>query len=146
MVREQNVGVCESCDAEFRYYLVHSGFNDSVYAYCDACGKTAILSMWNKQFPRIDGCPGYEEICVAMEPYLQACACGGHFRRGSSPRCPHCRATLSAERAASYIEESVPVSKSGWRWHWQRNWSGLYCIVIEECLISDNFSNAAQPA
>lgn len=138
MAREQSVGTCESCNAQFGYYLIHSGFNDSVYAYCGLCGKTAILSTLDKRFPKLPDCPIYQEICDAMEPYLQPCDCGGHFRRGSSPRCPQCKAALGAEFAASYIEEGAPGAKSGWRW--QQSWSGLYCIIIEEQCVTDNFS------
>jgi len=36
---------------------------------------------------------------------------------------------LSAVTATSYIESNAPGTKKGWRW--QRNWSGLYGIVIE---------------
>ena len=45
MARELSVGECEHCHGQFGYYLIHSGFNDSNYAYCDFCGKTAVLSL-----------------------------------------------------------------------------------------------------
>ena len=140
MNREQSIGTCEHCRQQFGYYLVHCGFNDSVYAYCDSCSKTAILSLWDKRMPNLQNCPSYEEICSAMEPYLQPCGCGGSFKRGSTPRCPRCNKPLSAVLAAAYIESNSPGSWRGWRW--QRNWSGLYCIVIQEKLIADNFLQA----
>jgi hypothetical protein len=135
--REQSVATCDYCHQHFGYFLVHCGFSDCVYAYCDSCGKTAMLSMWDKRWPGLPDCPVQQEICVAMEPYLQPCECGGSFRRGSSPRCPICKQQLSAEVAASYIEANAPGTQRGWRW--QRNWSGLYCIVIEEKRVDDNF-------
>jgi predicted nucleic acid-binding Zn ribbon protein len=47
MVREQNEGECESCGRSFRYYLVHSGFNDSAYVHCDRCGRTLFLEIYS---------------------------------------------------------------------------------------------------
>lgn len=135
--REQNVGTCECCHQHFAYYLCHCGFGDCVYAYCDSCGKTAILSMWDKRWPNLPDCPVQQEICIAMESHLQPCECGGSFRRGSSPRCPFCSQPLSAAAAASYIEGNAPGTGKGWRW--QRNWSGLYCIVIAGNRVDDNF-------
>lgn len=137
MAKEQSVGTCEHCQRQFGYWLEHCGFGDAVYAYCDRCGETAILSMWDKRFPKLQDCPGQQEICSAMEPHLEDCDCGGHFKRGSKPRCPWCNEELSAEIAASYIEAKAPGTKSGWKW--QRNWSSVYCIVIEGRRVNDNF-------
>lgn len=137
MAREQQTGICESCRRQFRYWLEHCGFGECVYAYCDTCGMTAVLSQWDKRMPELPDCPGMQELCSALEPYLQACDCGGCFKRGSAPRCPHCAQPLSADRAASYIEENAPGAAKGWRW--QRNWSGIYCIIIEERRIENNF-------
>jgi hypothetical protein len=72
-----------------------------------------------------------------MESYIQPCECGGRFKRGAAPRCPHCCQPLSAESATSYIESNAPGTKKGW--HWQRNWSGIYCIVIENNRVDNNF-------
>ena len=110
---------------------------DCVYAYCDSCGKTAILSMWDKRFPKLPNFAGQQEMCAAMEPYVQPCECGGVFKRGASPRCPHCNRALSAELATSYIESNAPGTKKGWRW--QKSWSGVYCIVLEGKSVGDNF-------
>jgi hypothetical protein len=137
MARELSVGNCEHCHGQFGYYLIHSGFNDSIYAYCDACGKTAILSVLDKRMPKLPNCPPYEEMCSAMEPYLHPCDCGGQFRRGAAPRCPRCGEPLSAESATLYIESNAPGTEKGWRW--QRTWKKLYCIVIENKVVENNF-------
>jgi hypothetical protein len=137
MIEEDGKGKCEHCQQEFGYMLLHSGFGDLTYAYCDSCGKTAILSLWNQRMPRLPDCPGQREMCSAMEAYLKPCDCGGRFKTGSSPRCPHCREPLSAKLATAYLERNAPGSKKGWRW--QQNWSDLYCIVIGEHRIADNF-------
>ena len=111
-----------------------------MYAYCDSCGRTALLSEWDKRMPRLANCPGQQEICGAMESYLQPCECGGQFKKGAAPRCPHCNCTLSPETATSYIEGNAPGAKKGWKW--QRNWSDMYCIVIENKRVADNFKSA----
>lgn len=93
--------------------------------------------MWDKRMPKLPNCPGHQEMCATMEPYLKPCDCGGRFKRGSLPRCPHCKTALSAELATGFIEQNAPGTKKGWRW--QRNWSDIYCIVIENNSIHDNF-------
>ena len=137
MAREQSIGTCEHCQQPFGYWLAHCGFGVCVYAYCDSCGRTAILSLWDKRMPKLPNCPGQQEMCSAMEPYVQPCECGGTFRRRSAPRCPHCAKPLSPEFATSYLEANAPGTKKGWRW--QRNWSGVYCIVIEDRRVDNNF-------
>jgi len=72
-----------------------------------------------------------------MELYLEPCECGGSFRKGGAPRCPHCNLTLSADLSVSYIEKNAPGAQMGWRW--QRNWSGLYCMVVESKRVDNNF-------
>jgi hypothetical protein len=44
---------------------------------------------------------------------------------------------LSAELGASYIEKNAPGTQKGWRW--QRNWSGNYCMVVEDRKVENNF-------
>lgn len=134
MARGKSIGTCEHCQSQFRYHLVHSGFNDSIYAYCNTCGKTASLSLWDKRMPKLRDLQKHQEIPSAMEPHVQPCVCGGSFSRGSAPRCPHCNKPLSTELATGYIESNAPAT-----WRWQRTWSGLYCIVIEDKWIDDNF-------
>jgi hypothetical protein len=74
-----DTGICEHCDQQFAYDLLHNGFNDTAYAYCDTSGCTALLSAWSK-IPL--GAPIRFHTCInkAVEPYLKSCSCGGHFR------------------------------------------------------------------
>jgi hypothetical protein len=137
MARELEVGNCEHCHGQFSYHLVHAGFSDCIYAYCNFCGKTAILSVYDERMPKLPNCPDFEEICSAMEPYIRSCECGGRFQRGAAPRFPRCGESLSAESATRYIESNAPGTKVGW--HWQRSWSKVYCIVIENKKVENNF-------
>ena len=133
-------GMCEFCERDFAIEIFHNGFGETSYAYCDTCGKTAILSGWSKRWPEGVKCT-QAEIAPEMEPCLRPCECGGKFTKGASPRCPKCRKPLSADRAADYLERQSPGTKKGWRW--QRSWSGLYCAVINGLQVADNFADKA---
>lgn len=127
MTREQKTGHCEHCKETFGYYLIHNGFNESSYGYCDRCGMTALFDGW--KVPKGIQMPRHQSITPEIEPLLQPCKCGGAFRAGASPRCSHCKERLSAVQAANYIEAQAEGTKKGWRW--QQSWTALYCIVIE---------------
>ena len=133
MSREQNQGVCDKCSREFRYYLVHNGFNDSGYAYCDSCCYVAIIGIWTA--PR--GAPSINQGAISpeVEAQLLPCPSRGHFRGTAHPRCPHCNEPFDAVRAAEWIERNAPGTAKGWQW--QRSWDGLYCIVVEERKVDD---------
>jgi hypothetical protein len=133
MARKHEVGNCEHCTKSFGYYLIHNGFNDSSYGYCDQCGMTALLDGWKA--PKNVHLKLHQSITPEVEPSLVACKCGGTFRAGAGPRCPHCSEPLSAIRAADYIEPQAEGTKRGWRW--QRSWTDLYCIIIEDKVVND---------
>ncbi len=124
-------GDCEHCGRFYRYSLWHSGFGDNSYAYCDDCGMLATI---NYEHPTVVGFPPlstqYAEIDESWESLLRPCACGGEFRKGASPRCPSCNEPLSAAHAAGHIEGQAKGAGKGW--HWQRNWSGVYCMAIDD--------------
>ena len=133
MVTQDHNAACGSCNSTFQYYLIHSGFNESAYAYCELCGRTLIIALPFQT-------PGYRSdlqplglISSHTEPYLERCMCGGRFRAGASPRCPHCTSELSAEAATHFIEANAPGTSTGFRW--QQSWQGIYCIVIQAKLV-----------
>jgi hypothetical protein len=123
-----DIGTCENCDQQFSYALIHNGFNDSAYAYCDICGCTAFFSAW-EPIPNGVSLRFHGSIDEEIEPLLERCSCGGHFRADASPRCSHCEQPLSADEAGKYLEANALGTAKGWRW--QRNWRGLYCIIVE---------------
>src|SRR5438067_3460794 len=110
--RDPMTGSCEHCGAKFQIELVHNGFNESSYAYCNQCGMTAILDCWSQKGPKGFPCI-HSEILEPMEEFLQPCECGGRFTKGNAPRCPVCRQPLSAVMAATYIEAQAPGAKKG---------------------------------
>lgn len=138
---ENSSGTCEHCKLSFSYTLVHNGFNDSAFAYCNSCSTTAILSVWFEAIPPSAGFVPHSRISPQSEAWLQPCPCGGSFKADASPRCPHCNYVLSAEAARSWIEHNSPGSAKGWRW--QNSWSGVYSLVIEQKLVKDNWRAVA---
>ena len=136
-LRQKDLGTCDKCGKQFEYYLIHNGFNESAYAYCDKCGCTAILDYYSKSVPKGVEVGYGQAIEPVLEPFLRTCDCGGHFKIGAAPRCPHCGNELSATEAKGYLESAAPGTKKGWRW--QETWTGLYCIVINDKLVRDNW-------
>ena len=133
MPRRKDQGTCEHCRKTFGYYLIHNGFNESSYAYCDKCGSTALLDTW--KIPKGIHVERHQAVTPDVESHLSPCSCGGLFRAGASPRCPHCHESLSPVSATEYIEAHAEGTKGGWRW--QQSWTALYCIIIEERFVKD---------
>ena len=112
--------------------FVAFGFGYNSYAYCDDCGALALLNYLNPQVAGISTALSieYAEIDESWEQFLLPCPCGGRFRKGASPRCPFCNERLSAEYAAEHIEAQALGAGRGWRW--QNNWSGVYCVAVDD--------------
>jgi hypothetical protein len=130
-----HVGLCSQCATPFPYRLIHNGFNDSAYAYCDTCGATALLDSRQADIPAAANLVPHARILPSVEPFLAACICGGKFTAHAAPRCPSCRAELDAQAARVYIEANAPGTEKGWQW--QGNWSGLYAIIVAGQLVSN---------
>jgi hypothetical protein len=135
MTRQDGTVNCGACGRTFSYVLVHNGFNDSAYAYCDGCGRTALFNCHSQSAPQGIEVGYHGPLRVEAEQFVQPCACGGHFRGAAAPRCPHCRAQLSAKDSAEYIEPNAAGTSKGWRW--QRTWTGPYAIVIGDRFVQD---------
>jgi|HubBroStandDraft_1064217.scaffolds.fasta_scaffold01599_11 hypothetical protein len=127
---------CDACGRYFRYRLVHAGFSNTAYAYCDECGMASLLSAYGP-VPDSVQVPWHEAISTEVESHLRPCPCGGHFVRGSAPRCPTCKAALSADAVAAPIEAGALGTAKGWRW--QRSWTGLYCVIVKDRVVNDNW-------
>ena len=135
------IGECEVCHHSFEFSIINNLMADTAYAYCDTCGTMALLSGWYEHVPagaplRVQGV-----IPPELEAWLAPCGCGGTFKHGSEPRCPACRAPISAEAATSYIEPQAPGTKGGWRW--QRTWIGPYGFLINRRLVQDNYRSTS---
>jgi hypothetical protein len=135
MTDEENRGECEHCRVSFHYSLVHNGFNESSFAYCELCGMTAILSGWYAEIPAEANFVVHGPVSRESEALLAPCVCGGQFRGDAAPRCPTCRQILDPLEARVWIEANAPGAQKGWRW--QNSWQGLYAIVIERRMASD---------
>lgn len=139
MTDKPDIGTCEHCAGTFPYALLHNGFNDSSYAYCDSCGMTAVLDRW--KIPDGIQIKSHTVITPEDESLLLPCDCGGTFKSSASPRCPHCHKPLSAQLAQQWLEANARGRAKGWRW--QCSWTGLYAIVIENKFRRDNWRPGA---
>ena len=124
-------GDCEHCCRIYHYTLLHAGFGDYSYAYCDLCGSLATFGysnsfMMNLPTPQAQ----HQVVDASWEPHIADCACGGHFLSSASPRCIFCNQPLSAEHAAPHIERNSVGAGRGWRW--QKNWTDVYCMALED--------------
>jgi hypothetical protein len=135
-------GTCEHCGQAFPYNLIHNGFNDSTYAYCDQCGCLAVLNLIELERHIGKLPPLVVPISQEAEDVLAACGCGGKFRGESTARCPSCRKALSAAKAADWLERNASVAAAGWRW--QRSWTGLYAVAIADRVVFDPFRLGAR--
>lgn len=137
MTDKPDIGTCEHCGGTFPYRMIHNGFNQSTYAYCDSCGITALLDGW--------GLPDDVKIHAVVQPedenLFLPCDCGGTFKSGACPQCPHCQKPLSAKSARSWLEANALGTAKGWRW--QCSWIGLYAIVIQDRLATDKLNPEA---
>ncbi len=103
----------------YRYMLLHAGFGDFSYAYCDCCGMLAAFA-YTVQRSREPAAnlPNRNQVIDARlgSLILRPCSCGGHFRKGASPRCVYCNSPLSADmrQATLSATQSVrPVDGAG---------------------------------
>jgi len=136
MVDEGTDGLCEHCGARFGFHFINDEFNASEHYFCQLCGRTAIVSL--KEMERRFGAQematlGFEQFVVEKD--LANCGCGGRFRMLSAPRCPVCRAPLSAVLATRWIEGNPHAAHDGRRW--QSTWSGVFAIIIGEHVVID---------
>jgi hypothetical protein len=132
-------GLCRACGTHFRFDLIHNGFNDSSFAYCGMCGRTALCSHW--KWPPSVPLAGYGPLQPEHTTHLRRCACGGYFHTHAMPRCPSCRSAFDPVEAASWIEAAAGSTGRGWRW--QRTWQGLYAVSVGEPALTDPWVEAA---
>jgi len=130
-----DIGICEACRREFHYRLIHNGFNDSAYIYCDQCGRCALFDGGKRSSAPFSPYLHSHIADPSLEALLKRCPCGGRLAVAAVPRCPHCRAEIDAVFATGYLERNAPGTKKGWRW--QRSWRGLYSVIIEGQVLND---------
>src|ERR1700682_483194 len=96
--------------------LIHNGFNECAYGYCDRCGITALFDQWSPLVPQGIEVGFHGPLTPDAEKLARPCGCGGQFRGSAAPRCPHCAVELSAQHATDHIERNAPGTASGWCW------------------------------
>lgn len=138
MRRVDGTGRCEHCGVTSPYEMVHNGFNDSAFAYCDRCGRVAIVDLVEIE-RRLGQVPALvTPLPEEVAEHLASCTCGGSFKGDAPARCPSCHKALSAELAAAWIEAQASGAKGGWRW--QRSWPALYALILGERVVFNPWS------
>ena len=91
---------CPTCNKPLRFEKVHTGFNDTGYAYCDRDGS---LLVWDTFDPTYTALVGERHPWALdrnaeeqVERALEACPCGGRFGLHNPPLCAHCGHDLRA--------------------------------------------------
>jgi len=125
------VAVCSHCQQAYPYTRIDNQISESWYAYCSSCGAVGVL-MSTKALPaEVYAKCGYE-LATEAEPFLPACDCGGAFRRGALPRCPHCKAEISRDDVINMLDHFY--SKREWSAATSGKGCLQHCVVINEHL------------
>jgi hypothetical protein len=90
---------CPHCRADLRFERVHTGFNNTGYAYC---GVDGALLVWDTFDPHYVAVVGDQHPWTldrkgraSVEAKLAPCPCGGRFGMANPPRCPRCAESTS---------------------------------------------------
>ena len=74
--------------------IIHSGFDDTGFMYCDKCGD---ILTWDAYDPNYEAIVGdklpwmlNDDEKIRVEKAVISCDCGGNFKFEAKPRCPKC--------------------------------------------------------
>jgi hypothetical protein len=82
---------CPHCDGIIEYYN-YSGMGDlAPHFYCDLCSN---IFFRESDRTKIYGKDLTEELLSEITEDLPRCICGGQFKAGANPKCPHCKKDL----------------------------------------------------
>lgn len=85
---------------------LHAGFSNVGVLYCDRHSATLTFSTFDKRYTALVGekhpwtLSADEQATVEFA--LRNCRCGGTFRFGSRPKCPHCKSDLDVDLPPIY--------------------------------------------
>jgi hypothetical protein len=82
---------CPHCNRIIKYYH-YSGMGDlAPHFYCDSCSN---IFYRESDRVKIYGKDLTEELLFEIIKDLPKCICGGQFKAGANPKCPHCKKEL----------------------------------------------------
>lgn len=123
-----DIGSCENCNQRFSYALIHNGFNDSAYAYCDTCGCVA-SSLLGREPPTASRFASTARLPRTSSGTLIDVAAGVSFelkhRRDARIADTHSR-LMSPPDILRRMRQGPRKDGAG-----NVNWQGLYCIIVE---------------
>lgn len=77
----------------------HAGWNDEGFLYCEKCPEIVVFSSYDPFYSALVGSKQPWVLAQnekrAVEEHIRLSSCGGRFRFGAQPRCPHCNEPLS---------------------------------------------------
>jgi len=92
---------CPNCKAKITRDhpdVIHAGFDDSGFLYCDKSGDLLFWSAFDPTYKKIvDGVLPWtlsDEQKKKVESALKECDCGGKFLFSAPPRCPNCNSPV----------------------------------------------------
>ena len=82
---------CPGCGKGIAHYRFSSMGDMAPHFYCDRCSN---LFFRQSDADRLRTEPVGEELLRRIAATLPECPCGGHFRPGENPKCPHCGSAI----------------------------------------------------
>lgn len=130
---------CPTCKHSYYGRVLHAGFDDSEFLYCDRCFRIALLSIYSRSadillrlaVPALWSWRESAASRIEIEASLRGCECGGRFTFDAVPKCFNCQSVLPLET----ILEAFGAH--GW---WGVGWRGFYCLIQEEHLVQNPYS------
>ena len=96
----RSASVCVHCGRALEFDRFHAGFSDQGYMYCDRDSTVVTWSSFDSTYSALteNTHPWMltAEAKRVVERSIVDCPCGGQFRFGNLPRCPHCGGELGS--------------------------------------------------
>ena len=130
---------CSACGQDFKVRVVHSGFSNDEFLYCDRSHHVAVLEIYSRTSSLLlrlaDECGRglwdwreSAEYRARIEGALRSCPCGGRFTFSAGPRCPRCRVPLALDEVRAQVEL---FGNAGWR--------GAYYLILDDGSVEEPF-------
>ena len=79
---------CRACAESVPAHRSSGMSDDGPHFYCSDCSNVILRDEDRQQLWRYGASP---ELLARLAATLPGCPCGGHFRPGVGPKCPHCQ-------------------------------------------------------
>ena len=90
---------CPHCNEVIEFYHYSGMGNLAPHFYCDSCSN---IFFREKDRMILNNNEPTEEILNEITKDLPKCICGGQFKAGANPKCPHCKKEI--EHSSSQVQ------------------------------------------